>query len=435
MQEDSERRTLQRRVGLVGAVLSGTGVIVGAGIYALIGEAAGVAGNAVWIGFLLSAVIAGLTGVSYARLGKRFPKDSPEFQYVRGGMGFRAGFLAGWLMLWADVVSTAAVSLGFGGYLQDLLGVPLLLGALALLGAMTFITWLGIRESLALVTVMSLLEIGGLALVIMLGVPHWGEQPLLAASHGMSGIWTAASLIFFAYLGFDELGNLAEEMKRPERDLPLSVILSVAISSVLYVLVAVSAVSLLGWQALSTSKAPLAHAVEDILGPTGRASLSLIALFATANTVLLLMVSVSRSFYGMAQSGALPKSLARIGRRHTPWASILLVWVFSSLFLLIGNITTVAQITNFTVLVAFALVNISLAVILVKAMRAEGPVRFWKAAGALAQPVLGAAFCLWLIVFVGWLALVLGLAFVGAGVLLGAWAQKRLAYGQTDIRT
>jgi len=111
------------------------------------------------------------------------------------------------------------------------------------------------------------------------------------------------------------------------------------------------------------------------------------------------------------------------------------VWVFSSLFLLIGNITTVAQITNFTVLVAFALVNISLAVILVKAMRAEGPVRFWKAAGALAQPVLGAAFCLWLIVFVGWLALVLGLAFVGAGVLLGAWAQKRLAYGQTDIRT
>ncbi len=434
MTEHSQERTLKRRVGLVGAVLSGTGVIVGAGIYALIGEAAGKAGNAAWIGFLLSAVIAGLTGISYARLGRRIPKDSPEFQYVRAGMGFRAGFQAGWLMLWADVVSAAAVSLGFGGYLQDMLGVPLVVGALGLLGALAFITWLGIRESLALVTVMSILEIGGLVVVIVLGVPHWGEQPLLEAPQGIPGIWSAASLIFFAYLGFDELGNLAEEMKQPERDLPRSVIWSVGISTILYVLVAVSAVSLVGWQALASSKAPLADAVEGVLGPTGRAALGFIALSATANTVLLLMVSVSRSFYGMAQSGAMPGTLAKIGKRHTPWASILLVWAVSSLFLLMGNITTVAQITNFIVLVAFAMVNISLAVILRKALRAEGAGSRWKTATALAQPVLAAVLCLWLIVFVGWLALGLGAVLVGAGVLASAWAQGRQrAGGGTDI--
>ncbi|MBI4338674.1 MAG: amino acid permease [Chloroflexi bacterium] len=420
-----EPRTLKRKVGLLAAVLSGTGVIVGAGIYALIGETAARAGNAAWMGFLLSAGIATLTGISYARLGKRIPKDSPEFQYVRAGMGFRAGFVAGWLMLWADVISTAAVSLGFGGYLQDLIGVPLVLAALGLLAALAFVAWLGIRESVALVMAMSVIELCGLVIVIIIGVPHWGEQPLLEAPKGVPGLWSAAALIFFAYLGFDELGNLAEEMKNPEKDLPRAVLFSVGISALLYVLVAVSAVSLVGWQVLSSTSAPLASAVEGVLGEKGRLALSLIALFATANTVLLLMVSVSRSFYGMAQSGALPPALGRLGRRHTPWASIVLVWVAASLFLLIGNISTVAQVTNFTVLTAFAMVNLSLLLLLRQPTGTAGRPGLWQQGRDLAQPVLGAASCLWLMAFVGWRALFFGLVFLAAGVIIARWAARR----------
>ncbi|MBI4312419.1 MAG: amino acid permease, partial [Chloroflexi bacterium] len=363
-------------------------------------------------------------GISYARLGKRIPKDSPEFQYVRAGMGVRAGFLAGWLMLWADVVSISAVSLGFAGYVHELVGVPIVLAALGLLVAVAFVAWLGIRESVALVAVMSLIEIGGLLVVIIIGVPHWGEHPLLESAKGVPGIWSAAALIFFAYLGFDELGNLAEEMKHPERDLPRAVLLSVAISTVLYLFVAVSAVSLVGWQVLSSSSAPLADAVEGALGQRGRLALGFIALAATANTVLLLLVSVSRSFYGMAQSGALPGVLGRIGRRHTPWVSILLVWGVSSAFLAIGRIATVAQITNFTTLAAFAMVNLSLVWVLRKELR---PARNggWRQARALAQPIMGAVTCLWLIVLVGWLAILLGLVFVAAGVGMGKWAEGR----------
>src|SRR5688572_13195107 len=117
-------RTLRRDVGLLASTISGTGVIIGAGIYALVGAGAELAGNAVWMAFLMAAMVAGLSAVTYARMGQRVPKDAPEFQYASHGLGFKAGFVAGWLMLWADVVAAAAVALAFSGYFSALFGGP-----------------------------------------------------------------------------------------------------------------------------------------------------------------------------------------------------------------------------------------------------------------------------------------------------------------------
>lgn len=144
---------LQRRLGLWQVSAAGIGVILGAGVYALIGPAAGLAGDAVWLAFLIAGVTAALTAYSYARLGAMQPKASPEFQYTALAFGPRVGFAAGWLMLVADVAAAAAVALGFGGYLAHVAGTPVILNALALLVAVGIFAYGGVAESMALVLV------------------------------------------------------------------------------------------------------------------------------------------------------------------------------------------------------------------------------------------------------------------------------------------
>jgi APA family basic amino acid/polyamine antiporter len=201
--------SLRREVGLAGAAISGTGVIIGAGVYALIGAGAELAGNAVWMAFIVAAVVAGLSAITYARMARRVSRDSPEFQYASHGLGFRTGFLAGWLMLWADMIAAAAVTLAFGGYFATLFGVPLIIASLMLVIFLALVVSAGIHESIILVSILTAAEVIGLLFVALIGIPHWGDQPLLEMSEGFSGVWAASSLIFFAYIGFDELGNLA----------------------------------------------------------------------------------------------------------------------------------------------------------------------------------------------------------------------------------
>jgi APA family basic amino acid/polyamine antiporter len=414
---------LRREVGLVGATISGTGVIIGAGIYALIGEGAETAGNAVWMAFLAAAIVAGLSGITYSRMGRRVPKDSPEFQYAGHGLGFRAGFLAGWLMLWADMVAAAAVALAFGGYFASLFGGPLIVAGLVLVFLLALVVSAGIHESIILISVLTAAEVLGLLIVSLIGIPHWGEEPLLQMNDGLSGVWAASSLIFFAYIGFDELGNLAEEMRQPERDLPRAIVLAMALSTLLYVLVSVSAVSLIGAEALGGSSAPLADAVARAIGGAGRTGLSVLALAATSNTVLLLMLSGSRSLFGMARSGALPPILGRLSAKRTPIVGVAVVVLVISSFVLLGDIGVVAKIATFSTLVSFSLVNVSLVSVLKR--EAGGWFGAAKRPIGLLQPILGAAACGWLAIDVGWTAAAAGGALGFLGLCLGILIEGR----------
>ncbi len=411
---------LKRKVGLFGATMSGIGIIVGAGIYVLIGEAVGLAGGIAWLSFLIAATVAAFTASSYVRMGRRVPKDSPEFQYAKTGLGQRAGFTAGWLMLWAGLISTAAVALGFGSYLEAFTGFPMVLSALILVAMLSVVVWIGVQQSISFVVVMALVEVLGLLAVIAVGIPHIGDHTLLEAPKGVSGIWAASALVFFAYIGFEALGNLAEEMRNPQKDLPKAIIWAVVVSTILYVLVAISAVSLIGWRALADSSAPMASAVEIVLGDRGKLILGLVALASTSNTVLLLLFSVSRSVYGMAQAGALPKFLGTVGRRKTPWVSTLIIWAIASSFLFIGSVAGVARVTNFSTLISFALVNLSLFVVL----RREGSKRSALRIALLSVvPMLGVLSCIWLASRTGWIA-----AAVGAGLALAGFALGQLMW-------
>jgi APA family basic amino acid/polyamine antiporter len=219
--------SLRRALGLWQVSLAGIGVILGAGVYALVGPAAAQAGNALWLSFLLAGLTAGLTAYAYARLGRLVPRNAPEFQYTALAFGPTVGFIAGWLMLAADVLATGAVALGFAGYLRHLAGTPLTANALALLAAVGVILYSGIGQSVAVAIALTAVEAIGLIFVIIVGMPFWAVTDYLVMPRGVLGVSTAAALIFFAYLGFDELGNLAEEMRHPERDLPRSLFISI----------------------------------------------------------------------------------------------------------------------------------------------------------------------------------------------------------------
>jgi APA family basic amino acid/polyamine antiporter len=399
-------------LGLSQVTLAGIGVILGAGVYALIGPAAGLAGNALWLAFLFAGFVAGLTAYSYARIGSLRPKDSPEFQYTALAFGPRVGFLAGWLMLVADLLAVATVALAFGAYLGHLTGIPVVGGALALLIATGVVLLIGIGESVALAIVLTIAEAVGLLFVIAIGLPAWGRVNPLEIPHGAAGLTGAAALIFFAYLGFDELGNFAEEMRDPARNLPRALFLSMVGATAIYVLVALSVTAAVDWRDLSASPAPLALVARQVVGTSADLGLTVVALAATGNTVLLLLVAASRSVYGMAGAGMLLSRLAAVSRRGIPLAATGLVTVIAGVLVLPGDLARAATLTDAAVLSSFMLVNLSL-----PWLAWSGTTRTGRARRMLdvAVPLLAFLMCGWLLLHTGGtsIAAAAGLAAVG----------------------
>ncbi len=412
----NEETGLHRRLGLFATTLAGVGVILGAGIYVLVGVAAKQAGNMVWLSFLLAAIVAGFTGISYARLSRLRPKDAPEFQYLNLAFGKIPAFLAGWLIIWATVISTAAVALGFGGYLEHLFGISGLWGAIGLIVMSSFIVFLGVGQSALLAGILTVVEAIGLIIIISIGIPSLGNVNLLETPAGFMGVVGSASLVFFAYLGFEGMANLSEEMKNPVRDLPKAMLLSLGIGTFFYILVSIAAVSVLGWEALSQSNAPLAAVAARALGDKADLVLTWIALASTANTVLLLLFASSRALWAMSCAGVLPMGLCVIGtKRRTPWLAILIVGSITVAFSLIRSIENIAEFTNFAVLLAFAGVNIAA----VKIFARDNPNRrfkhFWL---DIILPVMGILTSLGLAVTLGWAAALFGAALLATGFIV-----------------
>ena len=224
---------LKRSLGLLEVTFSGMGVILGAGIYALIGEAAGLAGNAVWLSFVLAALVAVFTGLSYAELASLFPRASAEYEYIGQAFSRNWAFIIGWLIISSGVISTAAVALGFAGYFRAISGMPLVSSALLLIALLALVN---LRRSQAVCLVGHLFyldRIPGLVIIILIGLPILGSVDYLEMPFGFSGIFQAAALIFFAFIGFEEMVKLSEETREPEKTIPRALILAVSASIIL----------------------------------------------------------------------------------------------------------------------------------------------------------------------------------------------------------
>ncbi|HEV2226311.1 MAG TPA: amino acid permease, partial [Nitrososphaerales archaeon] len=321
-------------------VAYGIGNIIGAGIYVLVGDASGLAGNTVWLSFLVGAIVALFTGLTYAELASMYPRAASEYVYLGKAYGNKIiAFITEWMMLITEIVAAAAVAIGFAGYLSDATGIPILPVAASLLVVLTIVALLGVKASLRLNTVLSFVAVAGLVVVIFAGIGRLGTVPYTSSPNGIPGILGASALVFFAYIGFDNMANLSEETKKPEKTIPRGLLIAVAISTVLYIAVGLAAVSLVPWQQLSVSDAPLALAASVTLGPTAYDVLTVAALLTTLNTVLVLLIVSSRIIYGMAKEEALPKLLRKVsGKTRVPFVASITVLLIALAILPLGTV-------------------------------------------------------------------------------------------------
>jgi len=375
-------------LGPVQLVFYSVGVIVGAGVYSVIGTAAGLAQQGLWLSFVVGAGVALLTAISYAEMATAYPEAGAEYIYVR-----RAWPKADWLAFGVGVViliggaaAAATVAMAFGGYLREFVDVPPVWSALALLVACTAFNIWGLRESSVVNILFTSIEVGGLLLVIAAGLARPTGPPPPIAVETEPAVMAAAALLFFVYLGFEEVANMVEEVRRPARDLPLALFVSIAITTVLYVLVALAVVHMVPPSELAASEAPLADAIRSVWPDTGNL-LSAIALFATANTVLITVIAASRLTFSMARDGELHGMFAGLlMRRQTPWTAAILSLVMAAVLLPIGSVKILAEISSFAALVAFVAVNVVLIALRYKHPHHPRPFRVPGAIGRM--PVL-----------------------------------------------
>ena len=359
--------TLRRALTLPLLVFYGLGVTVGAGIFALIGEIVKIAGDGATAAFLLAGLIAGVTGVSYAWLSAEYPRAGGEAVYVNMSLGSFFAWFVGYGVVATAIISSAVISLSFAGYLGTLLPVPkpaLILFLLFLLG---FIAWLGVRESVMFAAVITILEVGTLVVIAFAGGDYLSDtstytkalQPILDIPN-WSVILSASVIAFFAFIGFEDLVNMAEETVNPKRNMPRSVFITLAITIVLYTLISLIAISLPDRQALITSDAPLSTLFHSVTGLPG-GPVSAMASIAMVNGVLVQIVMASRVLYGLTGEKLAPQALGVLDtKRQTPYRAIALVTVLIALLAMSFPLQRLALATSLVTLSVFLLVNISL---------------------------------------------------------------------------
>ena len=360
---------LRRALTLTHVVLYGLGVTIGAGIYVLVAAAASRAGMHAPIAFVAAGLLMGLTGLSLAELGVRMPVAAGEAAYARAAFhSERIAAFVGLLCIAMSLVSAATISVGAAGYIAVFIPAPgkVLIAAVVL--SMGAIAARGILESVSFAGVMTLIELGGLAMVIVAGflfepdvisrVPE--VLPLTADAGVWSGIFTASLLAVFAFIGFEGIVNIAEEVKDPSRTLPRAIIYTLAISTILYVLVMWVALIAVGPAELAASNAPIALVFERLTGASPR-TMSAIAIVATLNGIVVNIIMASRILYGLSRQGVLPRAFGQISAAtQTPLLSTAVSVVIVLFFSLLLPIAQLADLSARFTLAMFSLINLAL---------------------------------------------------------------------------
>jgi amino acid transporter len=357
---------LKRNLTLPLLTLYGLGNILGAGIYVLVGKVAGIAGLGTPLAFLIAMLVAGLTAFSYMELAGRFPVSASVSVYLHKAFGRRwLSVLIGVAMILGGIASAAALSQGFAGYLRLYVNVPASVASVGIILVIGLIAIKGIKESAVLAAVFTLIEIIGLLLIIWVGRNAFDQIAVsdvlrIDPTLGAGGVIAGAFLAFYAFIGFEDMVNVSEEVKNPRKTMPLAILFSLLISTVLYIIVVVVAVTIVSPQELSTSSAPLALVYERT-GAQGAIVLTSIGLLAAVNGIVVQIIMGSRVLYGLAKQGWIHDKFLKLHKTNqTPIFATICIVAAMILATLTLPIVSLAKVTSLLLLGIFILVNASL---------------------------------------------------------------------------
>jgi len=419
-----DRAQLRRALGLREAVALGVGGTIGGGIFVLVGAAAEQAGPAALLSFAIAFLASLLIALPYAELACRYPLAGGGYTFTRVVFGRSWGFMMGWGYWGAYIFVSGYVTLGFGGYLQVITGIPLIYGALALVTVSTAINLVGVRISGKVQTTVVLLAIGALVGFALTGLPYVEPNNLSPFfPHGISGVLTAALLAFLAFGGFDMVAAAGEEVATPERNLPLAILFTMGAVLGLYLLVTYVSVGVLPWNQLGESRAPLSDAAARFLGSVyGPKLIALAAVFTTAATGNAVLVVTSRIAFAMSRDGLLPRVLSRVHKSTgVPWMAVLLDGALLALVALTGSVAFAVAAGGFLYTLSFIF---PLTALVVLRRRNSGQVKpsFHTPAAHLVLPLAFAA-SLVLLVASGETGILAGLTWLASGLIV-YWTAK-----------
>ena len=418
---DANSARLKTALGFWSLTIYGIGDILGAGIYALVGKVAGAAGTLSWLSFLVAMIAAALTGLSYSELVSRYPRSGGEATYTLAAFGRPwLSFLVGWLVFWSGVLSMATVTHACGNYILAIEpSIPAWTVWLLFLTTAAYLNFRGIVESSSANILFTVVEASGLMIALGAGLWFLGRNGVSVPqtpveTPTLRGVMQGAGLAFFAYIGFEDMVNVAEEVENPRKHFPRAIMSAVAVCGTFYILIGTVITTVLDPAQLSQSKAPLLDIVR--LGAPFIPPLlfSLIALVAVANTGLLNSIMASRLLYGMANHGLLPRCLGRVHpRTRTPHLAVATVLGVGLTLVFSGSLQRLASTTSFVLLVVFIIVNASL--LRIKLRNEAAPDAY---SVPIAVPVLSAAACLLLLSFVEFSAAQWAVGIIVAGIII-----------------
>ncbi len=360
---------LKRNITLFNAVMINLGAIIGAGIFVIIGIASFKAGPAIVISIILSSIIAIFTGLSFSEIARHVSKEGGVYEYAKSVLSPMPGFIGGWMWTFGNIIGIAAVALSFGSYVNALTGLklnPLFFAIICILSFMT-LNVLGIKNSAKTITGIVIVNLIILMAFIFSGLSNFNSGNFVNfMPHGISGIITGTALIFFAFTGFSRVTTISDEIVNPEKTIPRAIILSIIISSVLYILVAVALLGFKPYYDYSTSSSPLALAIKSLNDYYLTILISIGGITATAGVTLTGILGTSRVLFAMGRDDELPKKLSYIDKFSTPIIAITVSAILGILFLIFVSFGTIVEASNSAVLTSYIIINISAIVLYFK---------------------------------------------------------------------
>ena len=429
---------LKRDLGVWGAASIGIGAIIGTGIFVLLGVAAGLAGPSVIFSFIIAGVTALLTGLSSAELASFITEEGGSYIYTTKAFGKFPGFVVGWLKSFDYVVGSSAVSIGFASYFTYFLHLPPIQSTIITIAAvwpviLTILNLKGIREASGANTGLVVLKVSALIIFIVVGGYYLfntgnysNYQPFFP--NGINGMLSGAAIIFFAFIGFNTVTMVAEEVKEPQKNVPKAVLLAFAVCTLLYIGVSLVAVGLLNWQILGQSTAPVEAALTVATNNFWILEfVAISAIFATTSVILSSIIGGSRALFSMARQDVIPNIFSRISNNGIPFFTVLICGISISIIVVVasGNLDQLASIFNFGTLLTFAFINLSL----LKLRRSWPNVkRDFKVPFYPLTPILGIISCVGLAFYLNPNAVIYGGSWIIIGIivyLLNKWRIER----------